>query len=330
MAPSFDEIPGVERSDYGEAMYREGRELVARGLDLSQVMWDADEVLWDWVMSGPRLLGQIPLALFGWLGHREYIAVRPGMMELLWGMRHEALERGGDPNVRIWTSGYPWRLWKILREIEGFDELLGPPLALSHRDSTLLERHPRVMTRTDYVAIVGELLDPAVRAERLATLPEPARSAIAEQIARRPDDSGYKIPELAVLAGKPAFRSVRVLVDDVRRNVGWFLATGRSAIHVRSRTPRIVFDTIPHSAWSPRRFLERTGHGAAASIAAALESMAADGVPRILEARVREADGSRPNRIITIDVPNEVLWREWITPMRDLRRAMRAAASTAS
>lgn len=328
MAPSFAEIPGLRPTAYGESLYRRGRELVTRGLGLEHLVWDADEVLWDWALSGVRLLSQMPLALFGRLGHREYVAIRPGMLELLWGMRHAALELGRDPHVRIWTSGYPWRLWRILREIEGFDELLGPPSSLAHPDAGVLGEHPRVFTRPDYVAVVRDLLDPVERERRLGTLAEPARSAIARQLAARPDDSGYKIPELALLSGKRAFEHARVLIDDARNNVEWFKAAGRSAVHVRSRTPRIAFGRIPNSAWSPTRFLARSGHGVALAIADALAVLTAsiDQRPTIAEAHLSEPDDGPPNRIIAIDVPNAVLWREWINPMRDLRRAMKRHA----
>ena len=322
----FDDIPGVTRTPYGEAMYARGRALVEGGLDLSHLVWDADEVLWDWALSGVRLMSSIPLAIFGWLGHREWIALRPGMLELLWGMHHEALERGKDPHVRIWTSGYPWRLWKILREVPGFGELLGPPFVLAQTDPSRMRDHPRVFTRPDYVAIVGDLLDPEVREARLATLPEPARTAIARQLDAGPDDSGFKIPELALLFGKEAFASARFLIDDARRNVEWFRDAGRSAVHVRSHTPRIVFGKIPNSAWSPARFLERSGHRFTQAIADALASLAGDDAPVIAEARGAPDDAHPPNRIFTIDVPSDVLWREWINPMRKLRKAMKAAA----
>jgi len=329
MVQSFADVPGIVPTPYGEAMYVRGRELVALGIDLSHLVWDADEVLWDWVLSGVRLMGSLPFALFGRLGHREYIALRPGMLELLWGMHHAALEHGKDPHVRIWTSGYPWRLWKILRHIEGFDQLLGPPDALGSGDARLLGAHPRVFTRPDYVSIVRDLLSPEVRAKRLATLSEPARSAIATQLAHRPDDSGYKIPELALLFGKAAFANARFLIDDARNNVEWFKAAGRSAVHVRSRTPRIAFGRIPNSAWSPVRFLERSGHGAARAIADALHVLASSSDTIIAEALLGDAPDAPPNRIFAIDVPNAVLWREWINPMRDLRRAMKRTARVA-
>lgn len=325
--PSFDDIPGIARTPYGEQMYARGRALVEGGLvELSHLVWDADEVLWDWALSGVRLMRSLPLAMFGRLGHREWIALRPGMLELLWGMHHAALERGADPHVRIWTSGYPWRLWRILREVPGFSELLGPPHALADDDPAALRDHPRVFTRPDYVAIVSELLDPDVRAARLATLPEPARSTIAARLDLGPDDSGFKIPELALLFGKQAFAEARVLIDDVRRNVEWFRDAGRSAVHVRSRTPRIVFGKIPNSAWAPVRFLERSGHRIAQGIADALASLAGDDAPAIAEARGEPDAESRPQRVFTIDIPNDVLWREWITPMRRLRKAMKANA----
>ncbi len=326
----YEDIPGLRRSPYGEAMYLRGRELVAGGIDLSHLVWDADEVLWDWVLSGVRLMSSLPLAMLGRLGHREYIAVRPGMIELLWGMHHEALERGRDPHVRIWTSGYPWRLWEILRQVPGFDVLLGPPHAFAHRDSSVLAQHPRVFTRPDYIAIVRELLDPQVREARLSTLAEPARSAIARQLAQRPDDSGYKIPELAIMHGKAAFSDARFLIDDARNNVEWFKAAGRSAVHVRSRTPRIAFGKIPHSAWSPARFLERSGHGVARAIADALMKLGTQSIATIDEAHLSDAPDAHPNHVFAIDVPNAVLWREWIQPMRDLRKAMKLLAKQGS
>lgn len=324
MVQSFADIPGITPTSYGEAMYARGRDLVAGGIDLSHLVWDADEVLWDWVLSGVRLMGSLPFAIFGRLGHREYIAMRPGILELLWGMHHAALELGKDPYVRIWTSGYPWRLWKILRQIEGFDELLGPPSTLHSNDARLLSEHPRVFTRPDYVSIVRDLLSPEVREKRLSTLAEPARSAIAAQLASRPDDSGYKIPELALLFGKEAFANARFLIDDAKNNVEWFKAAGRSAVHVRSHTPRIAFGKIPNSAWSPSRFLSRSGHGVTRAIADALFTLATLSDATIAEARLGDGSDEPPNRIFQIDVPNAVLWREWINPMRELRKAMKA------
>jgi len=322
MQLGFHDVPGVKASAYGEAMYRRGRALVEAGIDLSHLVWDADDVLWDWALSGVRLMGGLPAALFGRLGHREWIAVRPGMLELLWGMRHAALELGRDPHVRIWTSGYPWRLWRILREIEGFDQLLGPPYALAADDAAQMRDHPRVFTRPDYVAIVTDLLDREVRDKRLASLPEPARSIILAQL-EKPDDSGFKIPELALLFGKQAFAEARFLIDDARRNVEWFKAAGRSAVHVKSRPPRIIFGKVRNSAWSPARFLMQAGHGLTSAIADALAALAEHAAPTIAVARSEDQADASEKRVFAIDVPNDVLWREWISPMRRLRKAMR-------
>lgn len=324
MASSYADvlrITGLPASAYGEAMYTRGRELVARGLELSELVWDADEVLWDWVMSGARLLATIPLAAFGWLGHREWVAMRPGMIELLFGMHHAALELGKDPHVRIWTSGYPWRVWRILREVPGFDRLLGPPDALAEPER--MASHPRVFTRPDYIRAMHDLIDPKARAERLAAMSEGARKTIESHLGSDPD-SGFKIPELARFVGKDAFERARYLIDDLRPNVEWFQATGRHAIHVKSIRPRIAFGKIPHSAWSPARFLARSGHGVAAQIADALDALLGHETPAIHEAAVGAPAEGPPNRIVSILIPNSVLWREWIRPMRTLRKAMKA------
>ncbi len=333
MAYGFHDVP-VEPSAYGEAMYHRGRALVERhGLRMETLVWDADEVLWDWAMSGPLLFARMPLAVVGNLGHREWIAVRAGILELLWGMRHASLSLGLDPHVRIWTSGYPWRLWRILREIRGFEELLGPPGYGVEGGAEVLRRHPRVFTRPDYVDIVHRLLDRREREPLLEALAEPARSTIRRQLETRPHDSGFKIPELAMLAGREGFGAARFLVDDARRNVEWFLAAGRSAVHVKSVTPRL-FGVIPNSAWSPRRFLERSASRVVEAVSEALAGLASADAPRIAEAVMSLAgvgerhDDPPPPRVMEIDIPSEVLWREWINPMRELKRAFKKARAT--
>jgi hypothetical protein len=322
MPLAFPDIP-LPPTPFGEAMYRRGRALVAEvGLRLDAVVWDADEILWDWVMSGALLFAKMPLLLVGHLGHREWVAFRPGILELLWGMRHASLELGHDPHLRIWTSGYPWRLWRILREAPGFEALLGGPYDPADPDS--IRTHPRVFTRPDYVEVVTRLLAPEARREALRDIPEPARGAIDRQLERRPDDSGFKIPELALIAGREGFRTAKILVDDVWRNVAWFHAAGRSAVHVASLTPRIAFGLIPNSVWGPRRFLERHLSRVVEGVADALEALTRGDSPQI--SRVAMQLGGAPTRttpIFEIDVPSEVLWREWVTPMRELRRAAR-------
>ncbi len=330
MSIAFQDAP-LEPSAYGEAMYRRGRDLVARvGLRLDGLIWDADEILWDWVMAGGLLLSKMPLLFVGHLGHREWVAFRPGMLELLWGMRHASLELGLDPHIRIWTSGYPWRLWKILREIDGFDALLGPPFSASDVDS--VRTHPRIFTRPDYVAIVTELLRDEARAERLSSMPEAARTAILRQLDERPDDSGFKIPELALLAGRDGFGTSQILIDDVPRNIAWFHAAGRSALHIESMTPRVVFGLIPNSVWGPRRFLMTHTSRIVSAMADALETLAKSPRPKVARiavshhlADVRASEAPVPQRIIELDIPSEILWREWVTPMRELKRVFKAS-----
>lgn len=350
--PAFEDAPGLARTAFGEAMYARGRELVSRGILPAHLLWDADEVLWDWALSGVRLFSRLPLALFGNLGHREYIAVRPGLLELLWGMHHEALARGEDPYLRIWTSGYPWRLWRILREVEGFDALLGPPFSREEGGAAIISNHPRVFTRPDYVRVMLRLLNHETRAAQLAPLSPAARATIERQLVHGVDDSGFKIPELAILDGKVAFAPARFLIDDARRNVEWFKDAGRSAVHVKSHAPRIFFGKIPNSTWTPIRFLETTPSTLIEAIATALLSLAEDAptAPRRVAgaapsepSRAPQQPATRslgpsspstqpepPRRIFHVDIPSEVLWREWLHPMRELRRAQKRARALLS
>lgn len=288
---------------------------------VSDLIWDADEVLWDWAMSGARLFASVPLALFGNLGHREWVAVRPGLLELLWGMRHASEDLGLDPDLRVWTSGYPWRLWAILDKVPGFAELLGD----GHPDS-----HPRVFTRPDYVEVVKPLVANAdTRRQHLDAMSPAAKKTIGQQLSEKPHDSGFKIPELAMLAGREAFATAKILIDDAGRNVRWFHATGRSAIRVRSVTPK-VFGKIPNSAWDPLRFLREVASPATFEIANALERLYRDPTPRIEEARVVPSpDTVAPTPPVIIDVPSKVLWSQWIHPMRELEKAfVRARKAT--
>ncbi len=286
---------------------------------VAELVWDADEVLWDWAMSGARLFGKAPLAVFGNLGHREWIAIRPGLLELLWGMRHASEDLGLDPDLRIWTSGYPWRLWEIFRHIPGLTELLGDG-AFGGDFAGHPETHPRVFTRPDYVEVVKSLiLHPHELAARLSAMSGAARDTITRQLASKPHDSGFKIPELAIIAGREAFRSARILIDDAGRNVHWFHASGRSAIRVRSVTPRI-FGAIPNSTWNPLRFLREVASPAAFEIADALERLYRDKTVRIEEAHVQPAAEVEPSEPVVIDVPSRALWTQWIHPMRELEK----------
>lgn len=295
--------------------------MIGAGVRLDKILWDADEVLWDWLLSGLELVRIIPRAtLRGDLTHREWILPRPGMLELLWGMRHASLERDLDPHVRIWTSGYPWRMWRIAREIPGFAALIGPPFDAGPDGPAVMAEHPRVFARPDYVRAMTRLLEPSARAALLEPIAGPARWVLAEHTSARPGHSGLKIPELATLAGKPELAGGDVLVDDQRENVAWFTSAGRSAIHVISRAPRIFFNAVPNSAWRPARAILELPVTTAEGIADAL--VRADGRARtiIAEGRRMRHEAAEP---FVIEVPNVVLQGEWIRPIRAMVKAAR-------
>ncbi len=325
-------VGGRTPSAFSERLYRRGRELIeVHGLRFAELVWDADEVLWDWAMSGTRLFGSLPIAIFGNFGHREWIAVRPGMLELLWGMRHASIELGHDPDMRIWTSGYPWRLWEIFRKVKGFRELLGAQSKAELGGAGALHptTHPRVFTRPDYVAVVKGLLEREHREPLLSRFAEAARDTIHKQLDEKPHDSGFKIPEIAVLAGREAFAGAKILIDDAGRNVRWFLSAGRSAVHVQSVTPRIAFGAIPNSAWHPTRFLREVRSPVVLAIADALEALARDPTPRVIKAFLKPEAGpvnaAGPHAVepVIIDIPSHVLWSQWIHPIRELEKAFK-------
>jgi len=291
---------------------------------MQRILWDADEVLWDWLLSGVELVSIIPRAtLRGDLTHKEWVLPRPGMLELLWGMRHASLERGLDAHVRVWTSGYPWRMWRITREIPGFAELIGPPFDPGPDGPALMASHPRVFARPDYVHAMTRLLDPHARPGLLEAVRGPARSVLADHVELRPGHSGLKIPELATLAGKPDLAEADVLVDDQYDNIEWFTAAGRTAVHVISRAPRIFFNAVPNSAWWPERAILQLAVSTAEAIAERL--LDADGRARTLVARgsPMRPEAARP---FVIEVPNAVLQGEWIRPIRAMVRAAKDAS----
>ncbi|MFO0744141.1 MAG: hypothetical protein U1F43_00515 [Myxococcota bacterium] len=328
--PAFEDLP-LTPTSYGRALYERGRELVrSHGARLDELLWDADEVLWDWLLSGVQLLGVLPrIALRGDLSHREWVLPRPGMLELLWGMRHESLALGLDPHIRIWTSGYPWRMWRIGREIPGFGELIGPPFDPGPAGAESMVDHPRVFTRTDYVRAMTRLLDPRARGELLSPFPATPRSVLARHIHARPQHSGLKIPELALLSGKPELARGRVLIDDHGSNVRWFADAGRAAIHVLSSAPRILLRAIPNSAWRPAQVIREIGVSSAEAIADALVALgpaAGHQARGVVVARGRPVRAEAP-RPFTIDVPDAVLQGQWIRPIRAMVRDAKARFS---
>ena len=329
----FAQVP-LRPTDFGRQLYEAGRQLVARsGLGLDAIVWDADEVLWDWTMSGARLVGRAYRLMTGDLSHREWFMVRPGIMELLWGMRHEALARGLDPDMRIWTSGYAWRLWRIGREVPGFGELLGLGRDWAHQSDEValaaVRTSPRIMTRLDFSEAMRTIYPRHMRVPFLASLTGAVRHVIERQLHHQPTHPGFKIPELAPLVGKDGFGAARVLVDDTHKNVRWFAAAGRGAVHVTSFRPTIGFGKVPNTTWfGPLAELQRATSDVSEGIAACLAQLIG-GAPEAAAAGVLlRAEGARRavERAIApfhIDVPGPVLWREWIAPGRALEKDAR-------
>ncbi len=325
MTLSYHDIP-LEHSAFGEELYLEGRRLVAdEDVRLHELVWDADEVLWDWLMDARRMLKGAPKSLWPLdFGHREYYLVKPGVFELIWGMRHASLERDLDPHMRVWTNGYPWRIWRVAREIPGFATLLGPPAVEADDDHAALTDHPRIFYRTDYARVAHDLLDPQRFSELLADVPDHVRALVSSQFERDPFDSSFKLPELAALRGKDGFAQARVLVDDARRNVGRFVASGRHGIHVVSESPRLIFGTLPNTVWGdPRAALRRLANRIAHEIAGALVRVLAHEHPtRVAVASAELARGYAPVEFY-VDIPDQMIRREWIDPMRELKRTWR-------
>jgi hypothetical protein len=335
----------IAESPAEAAMYELGRALVAdAGLGPADILWDADEVLWDWAVPFGRLLTVSPKVVFGNYGHREWIALRPGMIGLLTGLHDGALGAGRDPWMRIWTAGYPWRMARIIREIPALGALLGPgPSGTS--ESEALAVHPRLVARGDLVRVILRLLDPAQESAVLAELPPHVRGLVARQVREQPGHGGFKLPEIAVVAGKPEVATTRILVDDTRANLDWFTTAGegaqpsRTGIWVRSPTPRVLFGKVPNSLWfRPDRWLAALTHALVPAIGLAL-GRAASQAGAVLEAspighdleeleRLGYPSAARAPTVFAVDIPNSVFWDEWFGPMKAVKRAFKARRRT--
>ncbi|MFW5967592.1 MAG: hypothetical protein ACOCV2_08750 [Persicimonas sp.] len=329
MAHCYADIP-LEASPYGERLYSAGRRLVAeRGVRLASIVWDADEVLWDWVMDARHMVRDLARTLdFFDLSHREYYLVKPGVFELIWGMHHESLERGYDPYMRVWTNGYPWRLWRIASEIPGFCRLLGPPAHIETDDHGGFTSHPRMFYRTDYVRVVRQLIEEEGGTDAIEGCESHVRALIDAQLSRDPFDSSFKLPEFAQLVGKAGFEEARILIDDTSQNVRRFVASGRHGIHVACDTPRLVFGTVPNTVWGePRRVLEGLANSVATEIASALDEVWGREHPtRATVASKASVDDYRALRF-EIDVPDNKLRAEWLDPIRRLKETWRERAA---
>lgn len=329
MAHSYADIP-LEASPYGRRLYAAGRRLVAeRGVRLKSLVWDADEVLWDWVMDARHMVRELARSLaFFDLSHHEYYLVKPGIFELIWGMHHESVERGFDPHMRIWTNGYPWRLWRIASEIPGFCRLLGSPARAETDDHDAFISHPRIFYRTDYVRVVGQLIEAEGVGDVFGECEGHVRALIEAQLERDPFDSSFKLPEFAQLADKSGFEGARILIDDTSHNVRRFVASGRHGIHVACDTPRLVFGTVPNTVWGePRRVLEGLANTVATEVASALDEIWEREHPtRVSVASSESVEDYRALRF-EIEVPDNKLRAEWLDPIRRLKETWRERAA---
>jgi len=325
----YSNIP-LPRSPFGEAQYQAGRRLVfEHGVRLQDLVWDADEVLWDWVMDFGGMLRSIPrqaLKLDS-LGHREYFRLKPGIWELIFGMHAAALERGWDPHLRIWTNGYAWRLWRISRELPLLANLLGAPAADAYSPADFLV-HPRVFYRSDFVDLAIGLQDPVRRSAVLADMGPAAARVLARQLEERPRDSTLKLPEMAALVGKDGFATAWLLIDDEARNIHRFVSSGRRGIQVLMPRYAMLGGRLLNTVWrEPWRAL------AALSVAVA---------PRLAQAIRRAVDPDGPERQqvvsgepprdycpmeFTFRVPGQRVRQEWMAPRRRLHRAVRESRS---
>lgn len=318
---------GEEALAYGARLHALGRELVRDGhVRLAEVVWDADEVLWDWLMEVRSMARGVPRLVRGWdLGHLEVLRVRPGMLELLAGMQEASRSLGQDPWVRIWTDGYPWRIWRIAQEVPELVGLLGPGPAPWPETPESFAVHPRLFARPDYADAVAPLACSRTLSGRLAAMGASSASVLLEGLRTRPSDSSLKLPELAALVGKEGFTASRILVDDRGRNTNRFVRSGRCAVHVPSVLPRWL-DRVPNTVWSDARgVLARFAPRSAEAVAEGLRLLSLE--PGAAQVSVPSGllSPSFPGRVFGIDVPGARIREQWVEPRRRVRRAFGGA-----
>jgi hypothetical protein len=264
--------------------------------------------------------------------HREFFRVKAGILELLWGMHHAALNAGVDAGIRLWTDGYPWRLWQIARHIPGFLELLGLG-GLDAPDSDgdadpegprAIARHPNIFSRVNYATALELAVGWYREDPELSGLAEPLRSFVRDRLRRRRFGPTWKLPELAEWIGKPGFANASLLIDDQLRNVSAFAATGRRAVQLVTATPRVLFGRLPNSAWlRPDLILQALSTRVAAPLAEALASIHRAPAGQILRVTCSDPAPPEPAIVFAIDVPDARLRAEWIEPVRRVRAMLR-------
>lgn len=289
------------------------------GVTPERIMFDCDEVLWDWLMSMRQIVRGVPRAMLRRRsGHREFVVVKPGLFEMLWGMRHAAEDAGLDPRVRLWTNGYPWRLHKLAKAIPGIAELVGLSAEATRDGWAFAET---VFTRMDYAQGVSTLAKTAAREDFLDRVSDAARVLLSEHLERSPVDSTLKLPELASLVGKTGFSGVEFLVDDTGRNVKRFMLSGRRAVRVLSHAPRL-WGRVPNTVWrGAEDEVDALSNAVAKPIADALLELSGEPAPASRSVGSSERVEDYPYCRFHIDVPHRQIRDEWIAPMRQLKRA---------
>lgn len=314
---SIDDVP-FETDVSGLAVYEAGYKLAQHGMPLNRIMWDCDELLWDWVLLARNSLKNVGRLVRRDLSHREWVRTKPGIWELIWGLHHGTLDSGEDARLRIATNGYPWRLWRMAQHIPGFDQLIAEGARLDDYDTW--RNHPMLFCKPDYVRAATALLRNEV--DRPAS---PARTVIAEHIDNTPSDSTLKLPEIAMIAGKPAFETVDILVDDSFRNIRRFARSGRIGIHADVPAKRLRragrIPKLPNTIWSqPESYLDKVSTPLGASVAIALEEALEVHSSDILVASARPARASSPTLDFQIDIDGDMIRAEWFEPVRRLKR----------
>ncbi|MCA9562668.1 MAG: hypothetical protein KC561_04220 [Myxococcales bacterium] len=317
----YESIP-LPHSEYGARAYELGRTLVREhGVEPAQLVWDADEVLWDWAMDATRIFRGVFRLARKDLSHDEFFLLKPGIFELIWGMYHQAEAEGKDPYIRIWTDGYPWRIWKIADFVPGLDRLLGPAegtrLPSSEAD---FDGHPRLFSRLDFLRAVEILADDfgAGTAEL-----EPEVAAEFQRLLGNGDvKSTWKIAALANVSGKAGFAAGRVLIDDKQGNVSQFAAHSGVGVWLRNKTPKVLFGRMPNTVWGRvGARLAQNVTDVVADLAASLRRACAEPRGSVIEVNGAERPVDYVPTTFRIFIPGSRVHNDWVVPMRAVARA---------
>lgn len=307
------------QSEFGLKMYMRGRRMVHElGIYPEHLVWDADEVLWDWCMGGKLALLSLPHTVrHRDIGHRELFQLKPGVLEMIQGMCDQAAEQGLDARMRLWTNGYAWRLWAISRHVPGFAGLFG---LLTEDGPDVFEHSDVIFCRHDYARAIEPLLDRTRRMQWLEQQSWRTRDVISTHLERDPFQSAFKIPELAGLVGKRGFEHAQIMIDDHFSIVKHFARTGRKGIEVTAHPVKDVSSKLPNVTWELREdVFDPMITAVAEKIAQAIESLgyAEDGKVLTVDSGVRPY-GFEPVRF-AIDIPNERISGQWVEPMEALK-----------